>query len=81
LQTLTALWLICTALATKETIEETIRFATEMVSPATPYRGTSPTIGPYAKPRLDAKIAELVGDTDVQLVPLHEPHFSRSEIF
>jgi hypothetical protein len=45
------------------------------------YRGTSPTIGPYAKPWLDAKIAELVGDTDVQLVPLHEPHFSRSEIF
>jgi len=43
LQTLTALWLICTALATKENIEETIRFATGMISS---YRGTSPTIRP-----------------------------------
>jgi hypothetical protein len=43
--------------------------------------GHIPTIGPCAKPWLDAKIAELVGDTDVQLVPLHQPHFSRSEIF
>lgn len=81
MQTLTALWLICTALATKETIGETIRFATETDSPATPYRSTSPTIGAVREALARCKIAELVGDTDVELVPLHEPHFSRSEMF
>ncbi len=72
---------------TKETIEETIRFATEInphtiqVSLAAPYPGTFLHRQAVENNWLDASNAELVDDYGVQIAPLHYPHLSHSEIF
>ena len=72
---------------TRETIEETIRFATEInphtiqVSLAAPYPGTFLYQQAVREGWLDAEHAELVDDSGVQLAPLHYPHLTHSEIF
>jgi hopanoid biosynthesis associated radical SAM protein HpnJ len=72
---------------TKETIEETIRFATEInphtvqVSLAAPYPGTFLYRQALENGWLDDANAELVDDHGVQIAPLHYPHLSHSEIF
>jgi hopanoid biosynthesis associated radical SAM protein HpnJ len=72
---------------TKETIEETIRFATEInphtiqVSLAAPYPGTFLFEQAVKEGWLDAEHAELVDEHGVQVAPLHYPHLSHSEIF
>ena len=72
---------------TKETIEETIRFATEInphtiqVSLAAPYPGTFLYKQAVENGWLDATNAELIDDKGVQIAPLHYPHLSHSEIF
>ena len=72
---------------TKETIEETIRFATEInphtiqVSLAAPYPGTFLYQQALENRWLDDANAELVDDHGVQIAPLHYPHLSHSEIF
>jgi radical SAM superfamily enzyme YgiQ (UPF0313 family) len=72
---------------TKETIEETIRFATEInphtiqVSLAAPYPGTFLYKQAVENGWLDARNAELIDDKGVQIAPLHYPHLSHSEIF
>ena len=72
---------------TKETIEETIRFATEInphtiqVSLAAPYPGTFLYQQALQNGWLDDANAELVDDHGVQIAPLHYPHLSHSEIF
>jgi hopanoid biosynthesis associated radical SAM protein HpnJ len=72
---------------TKETIEDTIRFATEInphtiqVSLAAPYPGTFLYAQAMREGWLDGDNAELVDDSGVQLAPLHYPHLSHSEIF
>jgi len=72
---------------TKETIEETIRFAAEInphtiqVSLAAPYPGTFLYDQALKNGWLDETNAELVDDDGVQLAPLHYPHLSHSEIF
>jgi hopanoid biosynthesis associated radical SAM protein HpnJ len=72
---------------TKETIEETIRFATEVnphtiqVSLAAPYPGTFLHRQALENGWLDDANAELVDDHGVQIAPLHYPHLSHSEIF
>ncbi|HVO88211.1 MAG TPA: hopanoid biosynthesis associated radical SAM protein HpnJ [Casimicrobiaceae bacterium] len=72
---------------TKETIEETIRFATEInphtiqVSLAAPYPGTFLHRQALEKGWLDNANAELVDEHGVQIAPLHYPHLSHSEIF
>jgi hopanoid biosynthesis associated radical SAM protein HpnJ len=72
---------------TRETIEETIRFATEInphtiqVSLAAPYPGTFLYDQAVREGWLDAEHAELVDDSGVQLAPLHYPHLTHSEIF
>jgi hopanoid biosynthesis associated radical SAM protein HpnJ len=72
---------------TKETIEETIRFATEInphtiqVSLAAPYPGTFLYDQAVKEGWLDAEHAELVDEHGVQVAPLHYPHLSHSEIF
>src|SRR5216683_2310867 len=72
---------------TKETIEETIRFATEInphtiqVSLAAPYPGTYLHRQALENGWLDATNAELVDERGVQIAPLHYPHLSHSEIF
>ena len=72
---------------TKETIEETIRFATEInphtiqVSLAAPYPGTFLYRQAVENNWLDESNAELVDDYGVQIAPLHYPHLSHSEIF
>jgi hopanoid biosynthesis associated radical SAM protein HpnJ len=71
----------------KETIEETIRFATEInphtiqVSLAAPYPGTFLYRQALENGWLDDANAELVDDQGVQIAPLHYPHLSHSEIF
>src|SRR5499426_1923577 len=71
----------------KETIEETIRFATEInphtiqVSLAAPYPGTFLYEQAVREGWLDAEHAELVDDSGVQVAPLHYPHLPHSEIF
>ncbi|MBI3499071.1 MAG: hopanoid biosynthesis associated radical SAM protein HpnJ [Proteobacteria bacterium] len=71
----------------KETIEETIRFATEInphtiqVSLAAPYPGTFLHRQAVENGWLDAAHAELVDDRGVQIAPLHYPHLSHEEIF
>ncbi len=70
---------------TRETIQETIRFACEIdpttiqVSLAAPYPGTSL----YAEARRNGWIEaeELVDDTGVQLSTIGYPHLSRTEIY
>src|SRR5262249_48074288 len=72
---------------TKETIEETIRFATEInphtiqVSLAAPYPGTFLYNQALQNGWLDTANAELVDANGVQIAPLHYPHLSHSEIF
>jgi len=70
---------------TRETIEETIRFATQInphtiqVSLAAPYPGTRLYKEALENGWLDT--AELINDRGVQIAPLHYPHLSHSEIF
>ena len=72
---------------TKETIEETIRFANEInphtiqVSLAAPYPGTVLFDQAVKNGWLDTSNAELVNDDGVQIAPLHYPHLSQTEIF
>ena len=72
---------------TKETIEETIRFAAEInphtiqVSLAAPYPGTELYRQAVQEGWLDIAHAELIDDHGVQIAPLHYPHLSHTEIF
>ncbi len=72
---------------TKETIQETIRFATEInphtiqVSLAAPYPGTFLYDQAVENGWLDSSHAELVDDHGIQIAPLHYPHLSHTEIF
>jgi hopanoid biosynthesis associated radical SAM protein HpnJ len=72
---------------TRQTIEETIRFATEInphtiqVSLAAPYPGTFLYDQAVREGWLDVEHAELVDASGVQMAPLHYPHLSHSEIF
>jgi hopanoid biosynthesis associated radical SAM protein HpnJ len=72
---------------TRETIEETIRFATEInphtiqVSLAAPYPGTFLHQQAVENGWLDADHAELIDEHGVQVAPLHYPHLSHTEIF
>ncbi|WP_218823523.1 hopanoid biosynthesis associated radical SAM protein HpnJ [Inquilinus limosus] len=72
---------------TKETIQETIRFATRInphtiqVSLAAPYPGTFLYNQAVENGWLDADHAELVDEKGVQIAPLHYPHLSHGEIF
>src|ERR1700685_278818 len=72
---------------TKETIEETIRFATEInphtiqVSLAAPYPGTFLFEQAVKEGWLDTANAELVDDNGVQIAPLHYPPLSHAQIF
>ncbi|HTT78263.1 MAG TPA: hopanoid biosynthesis associated radical SAM protein HpnJ [Stellaceae bacterium] len=72
---------------TRETIEETIRFAAEIdphtiqVSLAAPYPGTELYRQAVGEGWLDLAHAELIDDKGVQIAPLHYPHLSHSEIF
>ncbi|MFM7083845.1 MAG: hopanoid biosynthesis associated radical SAM protein HpnJ, partial [Hyphomicrobium sp.] len=72
---------------TKETIEETIKFAirnnphTIQVSLAAPYPGTYLYNQAVKEGWLDNDHAELVDENGVQLAPLHYPHLSHDEIF
>ena len=71
----------------KQTIEETIKFATEInphtiqVSLAAPYPGTFLYDQAVKEGWLDADHAELVDAHGVQVAPLHYPHLSHDEIF
>src|ERR1700712_4289053 len=71
----------------KETIEETIRFAVEVnphtlqVSLAAPYPGTFLYDQAVENGWLDADHAELIDERGVQIAPLHYPHLSHTEIF
>jgi len=71
----------------RETIEETIRFATEInphtiqVSLAAPYPGTELYRDALNHGWLDEEHAELVDSSGVQIAPLHYPHLSHLEIF
>jgi hopanoid biosynthesis associated radical SAM protein HpnJ len=72
---------------TKATIEETIRFATEInphtiqVSLAAPYPGTFLYNQAIENGWLDAAHAELIDEHGIQIAPLHYPHLSHAEIF
>jgi radical SAM superfamily enzyme YgiQ (UPF0313 family) len=72
---------------TKETIEETIRFAVEIdphtiqVSLAAPYPGTTLYRQAMENGWLDEANADLVDEGGVQIAPLHYPGLSHSEIF
>jgi hopanoid biosynthesis associated radical SAM protein HpnJ len=72
---------------TRETIEETIRFATDInphtiqVSLAAPYPGTYLYRQALDNGWLDSANAELVDAHGVQIAPLHYPHLSHTEIF
>jgi hopanoid biosynthesis associated radical SAM protein HpnJ len=72
---------------TKETIEETIRFATEInphtiqVSLAAPYPGTFLYNQAVENGWLDARNAELIDEHGIQIAPLSYPHLSHTEIF
>ena len=71
----------------KETIQETMAFAkrinphTIQVSLAAPYPGTFLFNQAVENGWLDAKNAELVDESGVQIAPLHYPHLSHTEIF
>ncbi|HEX4183335.1 MAG TPA: hopanoid biosynthesis associated radical SAM protein HpnJ [Caulobacteraceae bacterium] len=72
---------------TRETIQETIKFATEInphtiqVSLAAPYPGTFLYDQAVQEGWLDAEHAELTNDHGIQIAPLHYPHLSHTEIF
>ncbi len=72
---------------TKETIQETIRFAQEInphtiqVSLAAPYPGTRLYREAVENGWLDLGNAELIDERGVQIAPLHYPHLSHTEIF
>jgi hopanoid biosynthesis associated radical SAM protein HpnJ len=72
---------------TKETIQETIKFATEInphtiqVSLAAPYPGTFLFKQAVENGWLDVKHAELIDDRGIQIAPLHYAHLSHEEIF
>jgi len=72
---------------TRETIEETIKFATEInphtlqVSLAAPYPGTYLYREAVHNGWLDAEHAELVDDHGIQIAPLSYPHLPHTEIF
>jgi hopanoid biosynthesis associated radical SAM protein HpnJ len=72
---------------TRETIEETIRFATELnphtlqVSLAAPYPGTYLHKQAVENGWLDESRAELIDDHGIQIAPLHYPHLSHTEMF
>jgi len=72
---------------TRETIEETIRFAIEVnphtlqVSLAAPYPGTELYTQAMANGWLDTAHAELVDAHGLQIAPLHYPHLSHTEMF
>jgi len=72
---------------TRETIEETIRFAAEInphtiqVSLAAPYPGTYLYRQAIENGWLDIGHAELIDERGVQIAPLHYPHLSHTEIF
>jgi hopanoid biosynthesis associated radical SAM protein HpnJ len=71
----------------RETIEETIRFATQInphtiqVSLAAPYPGTELYRDAIENGWLDEAHAELIDASGVQIAPLHYPHLSHTEIF
>jgi radical SAM superfamily enzyme YgiQ (UPF0313 family) len=71
----------------RETIEETIRFATEInphtiqVSSAAPYPGTFLYRQAVENNWFDRDAAELVDERGIQIAPLHYPHLSHQEIF
>jgi radical SAM superfamily enzyme YgiQ (UPF0313 family) len=71
---------------TRQTIEDTIRFACEVdphtlqVSLAAPYPGTELHRQAVENGWLDAAHAELVDEHGVQLAPLHYPHLSHLEM-
>jgi hopanoid biosynthesis associated radical SAM protein HpnJ len=72
---------------TKETIQETIRFATKInphtiqVSLAAPYPGTALYKQALENGWLDAKHAELIDETGIQIAPLSYPDLNHTEIF
>ena len=72
---------------TRETIEETIRFACELdphtvqASLAAPYPGTELYAQAVENGWLDVDHADLVDTHGVQLAPLHYPHLRHQEIF
>jgi hopanoid biosynthesis associated radical SAM protein HpnJ len=72
---------------TRETIEETIRFATEInphtiqVSLAAPYPGTFLYRQAVENGWLDTEHAELIDEHGVQIAPLNYPHLAHQEIF
>jgi len=71
----------------KETIEETMKFAAEInphtiqVSLAAPYPGTFLHKQAVENGWLDEAHAELIDERGVQIAPLHYPHLSHTEIF
>ena len=72
---------------TQETIQETIRFATEInphtlqVSLAAPYPGTLLHKQATENGWFNTAAAELIDETGVQIAPLDYPHLSHTEIF
>jgi hopanoid biosynthesis associated radical SAM protein HpnJ len=72
---------------TQETIQETIRYATELnphtmqVSLAAPYPGTFLHRQAVENRWLDEANAELVDDHGIQIAPLTYPHLSHTEMF
>ncbi len=72
---------------TRETIEETIRYAVEInphtlqVSLAAPYPGTFLYDQAVENGWFDAEHAELIDERGVQIAPLHYPHLRHTEIF
>jgi radical SAM superfamily enzyme YgiQ (UPF0313 family) len=72
---------------TRETLAETVRWATKInphtiqVSLAAPYPGTFLHDQAVQNGWLDADNAELVDEHGIQIAPLHYPHLSHAEIF
>jgi hopanoid biosynthesis associated radical SAM protein HpnJ len=72
---------------TRETLEETIRFAIDVnphtiqVSLAAPYPGTELFRQAVENNWFDRDHAELVDERGLQIAPLHYPHLSHREIF